>query len=126
MGPRLTVRPSRRSEDEERRFGELAAQLVEKRIGSWAFICWQMLVSVFWIAWNTFGPGGLRFDGFPFIFGNLAMSAEAAFSTPIILIAGRVQQRRTDAKLAQMDTKIEHVQRDLRDALAILKELKNR
>jgi uncharacterized membrane protein len=46
-----------------------------------------------WVLWNTFGPEGLRYDEFPFIFLTLILSLQASYAAPLILLA---QNRQAD------------------------------
>ena len=86
--PAVTPRVSESPDDAT--FGQRLAEHTAAGIGSWRFIIAQAVVFVLWIAWNTIGPYFAAFDRYPFTFLNLAMSAEAAFTGPILLIAAIV------------------------------------
>lgn len=87
-----------------------------------------------WVLVNTILLLVPHFDPYPFIFLNLAMSAEAAFATPIILMSGKVQeaynqrqQQHLDQVLAgitqlQMTTD-QHIQDSAADQKCILTEI---
>jgi uncharacterized membrane protein len=49
---------------------------------------------VFWVVWNTLGPASLRFDPYPFIFLTLALSLQASYAAPLILLAQNRQEAR--------------------------------
>lgn len=70
--------------------GQLLAEHTAAFLGSWRFIGIQAGLMVLWVLWNAIAPLFLRYDQFPYVFLNLAMSAEAAFTGPILLIAANV------------------------------------
>jgi len=74
-------------------FGERLADRAAKTLGSWRFIVLQSCLLLSYILWNTLGPINLRFDSFPFIFLNLALSFQAAYSAPIIMISNNRQSQ---------------------------------
>jgi len=68
--------------------GQHLAEQVAGGVGSWAFIGAQAAIIGVWIVFNTLLiTQTIHFDQYPFVFLNLAMSAEAAFTGPILLIA---------------------------------------
>lgn len=73
-------------------------------IGKLSFIAWASVVVVFWIFWNTLMPHGMRFDPFPFVFLNLAFSAFAFYSAPLILMSQN-RQSEHDRLRAEEDLK---------------------
>jgi uncharacterized membrane protein len=81
--------------DQENSFGGRVADKITAYIGSWSFIIAQAILMFFWGAINTLAfCRVIQFDPYPFVFLNLFMSAEAAFSTPLILMS----QNRADAR----------------------------
>lgn len=64
--------------------GEKVADKVVSGMGSWKFIIIQTIVIVAWITGNVWLI--FHFDPFPFIFLNLAFSAQAAYAAPLILM----------------------------------------
>lgn len=69
-------------------------------IGSWTFISLQATFLISYAAWNTTGLN--RFDAYPFIFMNLLLSLQAAFTAPLILMShNRMAQR--ERELANLD-----------------------
>jgi uncharacterized membrane protein len=71
--------------------GQRAADAVASVMGSWRFIVIQSVILVAWLAWNA--ASGARFDPYPFILLNLALSFQAAYSAPIIMMS---QNRQSD------------------------------
>lgn len=67
--------------------GELIADAVVSGMGSWRFIIIQTAVVFMWIACNVYFLTH-PFDPFPFILLNLGFSTQAAYASPLILMAG--------------------------------------
>ena len=65
--------------------GDRIADHVASIVGSWKFIITQTVIICAWIVGNVYLF--FHFDPFPFIFLNLAFSAQAAYATPIIMMA---------------------------------------
>jgi uncharacterized membrane protein len=83
--------------------GERIADRVAAFIGSWTFILLQAFVLAVWVVVNVLqATRAIHFDEYPFILMNLFMSAEAAFSTPLIMMAQNRQSDR-DREQAQHD-----------------------
>ncbi len=73
--------------DEDRlTLGQRIADLFAANMGSWAFIIAQSLILVFWVIWNVC-YGVPHWDEYPFIFLNLALSFQAAYAAPIIMMS---------------------------------------
>jgi uncharacterized membrane protein len=66
--------------------GQKAADAVATFMGSWKFVISQAVVMVLWFALNA-TAWAFAWDPYPFILLNLAMSAEAAFATPLLLMS---------------------------------------
>jgi uncharacterized membrane protein len=73
-------------------FGRFA-ETIARFIGTARFLVLQTVVVIGWIAWNIVVPPSWRFDEYPFIFLTLALSLQAAYAAPLILLA---QNRQTD------------------------------
>jgi uncharacterized membrane protein len=65
---------------------------IARYIGTARFLVFQTVVVITWIAINA-AVGGLRFDPYPFILLTLALSLQAAYAAPLILLA---QNRQAD------------------------------
>lgn len=63
-------------------------------MGTARFLAWMTLIILVWIVWNVIGPRSLRFDEFPFIFLTLALSLQASYAAPLILLAQNRQEAR--------------------------------
>jgi uncharacterized membrane protein len=84
--PKMFMRSS--TDTQEITNGQHLAEQVAGGVGSWRFIGAQALIMVVWVLINALAITRIvHFDPFPFIFLNLALSAEAAFTGPILLIA---------------------------------------
>lgn len=101
--------------------GQRIADNVAEFIGSWRFIIGQAFIMACWVVVNTLALFHVfRFDIYPFVFLNLAMSAEAAFSAPIIMMSQNRQaekDRLTAQNDYQTDCKGEEEIRNLMDHL---------
>lgn len=73
--------------------GERLADAVVNGMGSWKFIVIQTLVVTAWIAINGLALA-LRFDPYPFILLNLLFSTQAAYASPLILMAANRQAQK--------------------------------
>jgi uncharacterized membrane protein len=81
--------------------GERIADVVTATVGSWRFILIQSCLLAIWIilnivAWIT------HWDPYPFILLNLALSFQAAYATPFILMSQN-RQSTIDRDKAQQD-----------------------
>jgi uncharacterized membrane protein len=94
--------------------GERVADHVASFIGSWQFIIIQSVIFAIWVVINSLWLfSAYQFDPYPFILFNLFMSAEAAYSSPLILMS---QNR-------QADRDREHAQHDYATNLAAKEEI---
>ena len=73
-----------------------------------------------WVLWNTFGPEGLRYDEFPFIFLTLILSLQASYAAPLILLA---QNRQADRDRIQLNQDREQNERSIADTEYLTREL---
>jgi uncharacterized membrane protein len=72
--------------------GARIADRVTDFLGSWRFIVIQTVLVAIWIAGNVYLL--FHFDPYPFILLNLAFSTQAAYSAPLILLAGNRAAKR--------------------------------
>ncbi len=84
--------------------GERIADLVAAVMGSWTFIVAQTLALCLWIAVNAYS--GRASDPYPFILLNLALSFQAAYAAPIIMIARNRRPPSTAGRLSRTTTSI--------------------
>jgi uncharacterized membrane protein len=83
---RHQVRNVNTVEDESLTLGQRTADGVARAIGSWRFIIIQSMVLFAWIVLNAIG-WMRHWDPYPFILLNLALSFQAAYSAPIIMMS---------------------------------------
>ena len=84
--------------------GARLAEQTAGAVGSWTFIGAQAGVMALWVLINTLQlTHVVHFDTYPFVFLNLAMSAEAAFTGPVLLIAANVGAGRDRAQAARTE-----------------------
>ena len=79
------------------RFSERIARF----LGTGRFLVYMTATVIVWIAWNVFVPTALRFDEYPFIFLTLALSLQASYAAPLILLAQNRQDDRDRVNLEQ-------------------------
>jgi uncharacterized membrane protein len=79
--------------DERVTLGQRAADAVAETMGSWRFIIIQSVILSFWIVLNV--TAWIRhWDPYPFILMNLALSMQAAYAAPIIMMSQNRQAAR--------------------------------
>jgi uncharacterized membrane protein len=72
--------------EEQLTFGQRVADRFAQLIGSWRFIIIQSVLLAVWIALNVTAYV-YRWDPYPFILLNLAMSFQAAYAAPILMMS---------------------------------------
>jgi uncharacterized membrane protein len=129
------------------RFGARVAELVGARVGSWSFVAAQTAVLVAWVLLNTLsarsalgageagavdsatghrtnnggdngGSGGFAWDPFPFVLLNLVLSAQSAFTAPVIIMAQRRQRDGDVQRAAELHFKVDYIRTEQLAALA--------
>jgi len=78
---------------EEATFGERLADSIASGIGSWTFLIVQSIAVLCWVALNLIGLIN-HWDPFPFILLNLLFSVQAAYTGPVLLLAGNRQAQK--------------------------------
>ena len=81
--------------------GDKIADIVTNIVGSWRFIIIQSCLLTIWIILNV-TAWIVRWDPYPFILLNLALSFQAAYATPFILMSQN-RQSTIDRENAQQD-----------------------
>jgi len=122
-GPRLdqplergrSLRPTVDSETAGR-----VSERVARFLGSWRFLGYMTLAITAWLLWNTIAPEHLRVDGFPFLFLTLALSLQASYAAPLILLA---QNRQADRDRVQFQEDRERTERLLADSDYLTREI---
>ncbi len=90
-------------------FGDRVADKVVQGMGSWAFIIIQSLIIVVWVLGNGYLLI-VHFDKYPFILLNLVFSTQAAYASPLILMAAN---RQSDRDKAEAEHQYNHQEREL-------------
>ncbi len=89
---------------EKLRIGQIIADKVAATMGSWSFIIIQSLILFVWIVVNVTAYVK-HWDPYPFILLNLALSFQAAYAAPFIMMSQNRQQE-IDRKEAENDYRI--------------------
>jgi uncharacterized membrane protein len=78
---------------EEATLGERIADRAASGIGSWRFLIIQTIAVALWVTLNVVGLVN-HWDPFPFILLNLLFSVQAAYTGPVLLLAGNRQAQK--------------------------------
>ncbi len=132
--PSAHKHPVNQAAFDERDFGERIADHLASGMGSWSFLIIQTCFMLVWVAVNAVWLANRGWDPYPFILLNLALSLQATYAGPIVLLAGNRQAAKDRATLehaaAEADKGGEAVNRILLEirkntalTLAILEDL---
>jgi len=120
--------------------GQKLADKITRIVGSWTFLIVQSVLLIFWVALNVIA-WKYRWDPYPFIFLNLALSFQAAYTAPIILmsenreidrgrkksIADLATDRKAEREISQIQMHLFRLEQEKIDQiLKILNENNNR
>lgn len=131
--PRET-RPTliRRPHYDPEAFGNLSEHIA-RFLGTGRFIFYMTVVILAWITFNTVAPPVWRFDTYPFIFLTLALSVQASYAAPLILLAqnrqadrDRVQYEQDRARGERSVQETEYVTREIADLRIAIGEVATR
>jgi uncharacterized membrane protein len=101
--------------------GERVADGFAEMIGSWTFIMAQTAVLAIWIVLNAVA-WSKHWDPYPFILLNLALSFQAAYAAPIIMMSQN-RQADKDRLMAEQDYEInEKAEQELKDIMHHLEQ----
>lgn len=112
-------RGRRRSTVDHEVFGRVSERIA-RFIGSWTFIAWMTGVIAAWILWNTCMPAGYRFDRYAFLLLTLALSLQASYAAPLILLA---QNRQSDRDRVQYQDDRANTERLIADSEFLSREI---
>jgi uncharacterized membrane protein len=100
-------------------FGRLSERIA-RFLGTGRFIVWMTVVVAAWITWNVAAPRGLRFDEYPFILLTLALSLQASYAAPLILLA---QNRQADRDRVNLEQDRARNERSIADTEYLMREV---
>ena len=96
------------------------SELIARALGTARYLIFQSFVCLFWLAWNIGMPNEWRFDPNPFGVLTLALSLQAAYAAPLILLAqnrqedrDRQQSEEDRAMAARTQAETEYLTREL-------------
>lgn len=95
---------------DEATLGERIADKVAAGIGSWTFLIVQTFLVFCWVGLNLIG-WAYRWDPFPFILLNLMFSVQAAYTGPLLLLAGNRQSQKDRLTLEHAAQEAEQTER---------------
>jgi uncharacterized membrane protein len=99
-----TIARMERLAERDRTFGNKVADRFASIVGSWKFIIIQSCILVAWVILNVIGFIQ-HWDPYPFILLNLALSFQAAYASPIIMMSQN-RQARLDERRNHLDLQI--------------------
>jgi CRP/FNR family cyclic AMP-dependent transcriptional regulator len=105
---RMVSRNVNEIEEEQMTLGQRIADRVADTIGSWPFIITQTIILTVWITLNVIAQvnhWGWAWDIYPFILLNLALSFQAAYSGPVIMMSQNRQSAK-DRIAAEIDHQV--------------------
>ncbi len=73
--------------------GQHVADRITRLLGSWGFIITQTIILIIWVLLNVTAWVN-HWDPYPFILMNLALSMQAAFTAPIIMMSQNRQSQK--------------------------------
>jgi len=91
------------------------ADILTSLIGSWKMILFLTCFLLFWLLWNlicgTIVPGFARasWDPYPFVFLNLLLSFEAAYTAPIIMMSQNRAAQREEGREHSLHWKLDQL-----------------
>ena len=108
--------------------GERIADSAAQLVGSWKFIIIQTILVVIWVVLNILALD-FKWDPYPFILLNLMFSVQAAYTGPILLLAGN-RQAAKDRAIAQRDDEelgvIYRLQQEQMEILSLLSDAQDK
>ena len=103
----------------DKSIGDKAADIAVKGMGSWTFIIIQTLFIATWMLANTLFSV-THFDPYPWILLNLVFSIQAAFAGPLMLIAARWIDARTEGTEMKILEAVEFLKNHMSEEADIL------
>jgi uncharacterized membrane protein len=89
-------------------FADKVSDRVVTFLGSWKFLIMQSFILLGWILINIFS---FAFDKYPFILLNLVLSFQAAFATPLILMASNRSDKKDRLRAEDAYRAIGHIEK---------------
>src|SRR5712692_9339101 len=105
---------------EEATFGERLADNISAGIGSWSFLIVQTIAVVVWMIGNAILF--FHFDPKPFILLNLLFSIQAAYTGPVLLLAGNRQSQKDRLTLEHAASEADRADEQNVEILKAIKE----
>ena len=105
---------------DEATFGERVADRMAAGIGSWWFLIIQSALIAIWVTLNVLVLTRKPFDPYPFFLLNFGFTLQAAFTGPVLLLAGKRQAEKDRLMLEHAAAEAESSERQ---TLTILDEI---
>lgn len=119
-------------------FGQKTADSVAKLVGSWKFIIGQTIFLLAWITVNILALSW-HWDPYPFIFLNLIVGFQAAYTAPLIMMSENrsaerdrkkfeidlATDRKAEREIEEIQIKLEKIDREKLDKILKILEQNN-
>lgn len=106
---------------DEATLGERIADAAASGIGSWRFLIIQTIAVSLWVTFNIIGLIN-HWDPFPFILLNLLFSVQAAYTGPVLLLAGNRQAQKDRLTLEHAAHEADKADQQNMDILAAIQK----
>jgi len=87
--------------------GQRVADRVSAVVGSWRFVLTQSFCLLLWLVLNSVTSDA--WDPYPFILLNLALSFQAAYTAPIIMMASNRAAELDRSRASDLHEKVDHI-----------------
>lgn len=111
--------PVNQAHHDKATFGERLADRIASGIGSWAFLIIQTIAVLCWVGFNLYLA--FHWDPFPFILLNLLFSVQAAYTGPVLLLAGNRQSQKDRLTLEHASDEAERGEKATQEVLTEIK-----
>ncbi len=105
---------------DEASLGERLADRIAAGIGSWTFLIVQSIAVICWVTANVIG-WWRHWDIYPFVLLNLLFSVQAAYTGPVLLLAGNRQAQKDRLTLEHAAAEADRTEARTQQILAEIK-----
>jgi len=98
----------------------IISEKIARFLGTARFLVYMTGFISVWILWNALMPAAWKFDPYPFIFLTFALSLQASYAAPLILLA---QNRQDDRDRVQYEGDRAQNERSIADTEYLTREI---
>jgi uncharacterized membrane protein len=96
---------------DKRTLGQYLADIITEFSGSWLFVIIFCSVCVAWMLLNSLGIW--KFDAYPFLCFNLAMTLISTLQGPVILMSQNRQNDNDNERIRDIISRLDKLQKDM-------------